>query len=647
VAVVLCAVVLGGASPAGAHAVLVSSNPGAGSGLEATPTAINLTFSEEPEPSLTTIKLTGPHGAPVPLAPATPVPGDPRSVTVHVPTLTKGVYSVDWRVVSRIDGHPTAATYSFGVGVTPEQAQLANAAKSTSTSAASSVEILGRFLLLAGVVMLLGATFAGTAGFAGARRGVPLAAVAWPVTVLGLVILMIAQRSSAGVGFAAFFDTYAGRSVQGRALAVAVVGVALFVSWIARSVTIARIALAVAAAASAVMIAIHVAAGHAATSSGVARWTTTAAQWSHLAAVGIWIGGLAALLVGIRGAPSVDKTLAIRRFSVVAAVALAVVVATGVARSIVAVHSWDALVSTGYGQLILVKVALVGVIALLALRNRRRNVPAAATSLRPLQRFSAGELTLAALAIGAAAVLGSISPPVVVHPLGLTVDGVDASGTVQARLVTQWAVPGPNRFDLHLDQRGDRPLDATRVSLRFVPLDDPGVAASTLPLTRGTAPGTWVGSGNNVSFPGRWQVSAIAEQAAEARVVPLQLHIAGPPLFRSVDAFPGQPVRYSVQLADNSFIRLTAEPVRHRRQRVTVEFFEYFSEARPISQMTLTATGAGGTTRQLPVARRDASSFVSRARLDPGPTHFGVIARTLDNTRLYGTYEVDVANREK
>ncbi len=85
-------------------------------------------------------------------------------------------------------------------------------------------------------------------------------------------------------------------------------------------------------------------------------------------------------------------------------------------------------------------------------------------------------------------------------------------------------------------------------------------------------------------------------------MVPLQLHIAGPPLFRSVDAFPGQPVRYSVQLADNSFIRLTAEPVRHRRQRMTVEFFEYFSESRPISQMTLTATGADGTTRQLPVA---------------------------------------------
>ncbi len=622
----------------------MASNPAAGSGLESTPTAIKLTFSEVPDPSLASIKVTDGDGAPVAVEPAEPVTGDPHTLSVRVPNLSKGVYTVDWRVVSRIDGHRTGGAFSFGIGVTPEQAQLAAGASATSTPAASPVEVVGRLLFLAGVVMLLGAACAGAADFAGAGRGLALAGAAWPVTALGIGVLVVAQRSSAAVGFGDFLGTYAGGAIQGRSAALVVAGGALLAARAARSATAARVALGVAAGAAAAMIAVHVAAGHAATASSSGRWITIATQWSHAAAIGIWIGGLAALLIGTLGAPSPDKAGAVRRFSRIAAVALAVVVASGVARSFGAIGSWHELISSGYGQLILVKVALVGFIALLALRNRLRSVPAAATTLHPLRRVSAGELTLAGVAIVAAAALGSLSPPVDVHPLGLTVDGTDASGAVQARLVTDWAVPGPNHFAVRLDDRATgKPFDARRVTLRFVPLDDPGESATTLPLDAEQKPGAWVGSGNNLAFPGRWQVSVIAERAADSLAVPLELHIDGPPLFLSVDAFPGMPVRYSVQLADNSFIRLTVEPASPGRQHVTVEFFEYFSDRRPVRQLTLTATGTDQTTRQLPVRRQSSSSFVSDADLAPGPTEIAVIGRTADGTRLYGTYEVDIA----
>ena len=219
------------------------------------------------------------------------------------------------------------------------------------------------------------------------------AAAAWPIAALGVGMLTFAQRSSAAVGFGDFFGTYAGGAIQGRCLSLVVAGGALLAARAARSATAARAALGVAAGAAAAMIAVHVAAGHAATSSDSGRWVTIAAQWTHAAAIGVWIGGLAALLLGTRGAPSSDKAAAVRRFSRIAAVALAIVVVTGVARGFVAIRSWDELVSSGYGQLILVKVALVGFIALLALRNRLRSVPAAATTLRPLRRVSAGELS--------------------------------------------------------------------------------------------------------------------------------------------------------------------------------------------------------------------------------------------------------------
>ena len=71
-----------------------------------------------------------------------------------------------------------------------------------------------------------------------------------------------------------------------------------------------------------------------------------------------------------------------------------------------------------------------------------------------------------------------------------------------------------------------------------------------------------MGSGGNLAFEGRWQVSVVSELATESRVVPLELHMQGPSLFLSVAAFPGQPVEYTVQLPDNSFIRLTLEPGR-------------------------------------------------------------------------------------
>ncbi len=144
-----------------------------------------------------------------------------------------------------------------------------------------------------------------------------------------------------------------------------------------------------------------------------------------------------------------------------------------------------------------------------------------------------------------------------------------------------------------------------------------------------------------MTFAGRWQVSAISEQGDQSRVVPLGLHLDNPPLFLSVEQLPGKPIRYTVQLPDNGFIRLTVAPARPPRDRVSVEFFDYFSERRPVAQMVLTAGGDDGATRQLPLRRTGASTFTSTVDLAPGPTRFAVIARTLDGTRLYGTYDLD------
>jgi putative copper resistance protein D len=89
-----------------------------------------------------------------------------------------------------------------------------------------------------------------------------------------------------------------------------------------------------------------------------------------------------------------------------------VVVVTGFLRAVDALASLGALTSSGYGQAIVVKVVLLGLIGGLAWRNRRRSVPAAGAGLGPLRRTSRLELGAAAGAIIVAGLLGTLAPPV-------------------------------------------------------------------------------------------------------------------------------------------------------------------------------------------------------------------------------------------
>ena len=55
------------AGPAAAHASLLATDPAAGAVLDAAPREVTLTFSEEVDPTLAAVTLTGPDGAQVPL----------------------------------------------------------------------------------------------------------------------------------------------------------------------------------------------------------------------------------------------------------------------------------------------------------------------------------------------------------------------------------------------------------------------------------------------------------------------------------------------------------------------------------------------------------------------------------------------------
>ena len=619
------------APAAWAHAGLRSSDPAAGTVFDVAPTAVRLTFFEVPEPSLAVIRVSGAPGSSYATGGPAAVPGDERTLVVPVRLPERAVYSVTWRVVSGVDGHSTAGAFSFGVGV-PATAGPAFVTSSV-TASLSSMELAGRWFFALGLIALLGAAAAGLIGLdrsAGAALS-RLGAGGLASAVVGLGLLGEAQRRAAGASWDDLLGSSVGRALAWRGLALGVAAVGLLVG--RRSSgrpRRARVAAVVVAAAAAGAFAAHVGAGHAG-ARGSLRAASVAAQWAHVVAVSVWAGGLAALLVGIRGAPSDGKAAAVRRYSRVAAPVLAVVVATGVVRAFGSVPAWGDLASTGYGRAVVAKLALFGGILGLAAANRRRAVPAAASTLRLLRRLAGGELVLAALALAAAALLASLPPPSAlreVEPSGLLANGNDAARSLRVRLTTATAVAGPNRFAVRVtDYRSGRTIAARRVSLQFTPLDDPSETTTSLALE--PAPGqTFEGTGTNLSLDGRWGITALVEVGSEALPVPLVVQTRSPPQFLSVQRLPGEPVKYTVELAiGRGFLRVWADPERTGPTQVYATYFDDFGEILPMGDPVLTV-GSGSSARQEAVHRLSPGQFVADVTLSPGSNEIAVVART-------------------
>ena len=109
------------------------------------------------------------------------------------------------------------------------------------------------------------------------------------------------------------------------------------------------------------------------------RAIVVAADVAHTVAASVWVGGvllLAALLLGRArlGVPTGAAEMAVR-FSVPATAAVTLTGVAGAALTLAILDRPGHLVSTGWGRVLLVKVALVAVVAVVGLYNSRRVVP--------------------------------------------------------------------------------------------------------------------------------------------------------------------------------------------------------------------------------------------------------------------------------
>jgi putative copper resistance protein D len=166
--------------------------------------------------------------------------------------------------------------------------------------------------------------------------------------------------------------------------------------------------------------------GHAAMDSGETGLAHKINQMAHLAAAGLWLGGLAPLALLLRlgltaqGVPFVPLArLALPHFSQMGYAAVALVALTGTVNSVLLVGSFEALLGTPYGRLLLVKIALFGAMVTLALSNRFRLLPRLgdaaanpASTLRALLRSVAIEQMLGLTILAVVAVLGTWPPAI-------------------------------------------------------------------------------------------------------------------------------------------------------------------------------------------------------------------------------------------
>lgn len=107
------AALLAGAASAAAHAFLEHASPRVGSQVAASPTALDLSFTEGVVPHLSKVDLLAPSGQAMRTGPLRSDKGG-RDLIVPVPPLPPGQYTVVWHVTSQTM-HKTEGRYSFTV----------------------------------------------------------------------------------------------------------------------------------------------------------------------------------------------------------------------------------------------------------------------------------------------------------------------------------------------------------------------------------------------------------------------------------------------------------------------------------------------------------------------------------------------------
>ncbi|MGW6466597.1 copper resistance CopC/CopD family protein [Streptomyces rubiginosohelvolus] len=381
---------LAGAGPASAHAALTGSDPADGAVVDTAPKEVTLSFSEAIAVGDDSIRVLDPSGkrADTDAEPKDLSEGSTVRYGVALHSgLPDGTYTVAWQAISA-DSHPISGAFTFSIGA-PSDTTVALPSQEAGGGPVGVVYDIARYAAYGGFVLLVGGSAFVLVCWRGGATALPMQRLVvrgWLTLTAATLVMLLLRNPYTGSGkFADAFDlaglqsvldTKPGAALVSRLLllgAAALFIAVLFGTYARREDEREKKDLTFGLAVGGGVVATGIAATWAMSehaSTGIQANIAMPVDVLHLLAVAAWLGGLASLLVALYRTPDIGSA-AVRRFSAVAFGSVVVLAATGIYQSWRQVGSWSALTGTRYGQLLILKVALIAVLLAVAWFSRR------------------------------------------------------------------------------------------------------------------------------------------------------------------------------------------------------------------------------------------------------------------------------------
>ena len=401
---------------AAGHVTLMSASPSTQSTVGAPPTEVRLRFNQPVTITSRSIQVLASDG--------TVLSGTARAleeghlVSAPVSRLSKGsAYTVRWRVSGQ-DGHSPAGVFTFGVGVPAPPPTEAVGARATTWK-----DDLARWLLFAALALVIGPltlrllVLRGPVSERLERRFNLVTSIA-AISVINVGIAAFVLRASNALqlplGDLVYGDLqpFAEKTRFGVAFLVmtigfGAVGTLLLLAWVSDQSALRWGALGLA-----ILFASGLSlSGHQATEAN-SSWVSELADWVHLVAASIWVGGLVTLAFLVWPTAPELRRRAFLGFSRLAMGLVGALVLAGAYLALVRLPQLSDLWSTDYGRMLIVKLAIVSFALAWGGFHHLVVRPRLEAGLSPRVRPSlVGETAVALTVLLAAAVLTNVAPP--------------------------------------------------------------------------------------------------------------------------------------------------------------------------------------------------------------------------------------------
>jgi copper transport protein len=343
-----------------AHATLEQASPGFRQRLDSPPRLVTLSFDQYVKALPGSVQLfSAKHPVPVKR-----IWTDRFVLKASLPRLPKGPYTVRWHALSG-DGHVVSGVFTFGV-----RAKAPPPTEAFGASGPTTTEHVVRWLYFLALALVVGGL-----GFRllVLRRGslTPPAEKRFYVTVgigvvaaidIGVAAFLLRAEDALQLPFGRLLygdlsplaRSRFGDAFIAMTLGFAVVAALVFLAWLTDRTVLLWPAFVLALGfGSGLSLS-----GHSAADAG-ASWKSQVADWAHLSAASLWIGGLIQLVLVVWPLMPDLRRDAFLAFSRLATVCVGVLLLAGIYLAILRLPQVNDLWTTRYGEVLLVKIGLV------------------------------------------------------------------------------------------------------------------------------------------------------------------------------------------------------------------------------------------------------------------------------------------------